>query len=95
MRITAPSVIVTASFPTPTDTGVDGAMDVDVDVEIGDKTYNGGVTLIKDHHGDWSSWGCRDNWMDQPLLDAMDSVEDPDDLSAEIVHAAAAEIVAA
>lgn len=86
--------IVTASFPTPTSTGVEGAMDVDVSVEIDGKTFSGGVTLINEHGG-WSSWGAPDHWMDQALLDAVEAAEDTHTLMMEISGEAAAEIDAA
>ena len=82
------SPVVTASFPTPTSTGVDGGWDVAVDIELGGERYCGGVTLIKDHNGDWGSWGSRDHWMDQPLLNAVDVALEPVELMGDIEHEA-------
>ena len=63
-----------ASVPSPTDTGVDGGVDVDVTVHIGDASVTGEITLIRrDSDGEWSSWGSRDHWCCQELLDVVDA----------------------
>ncbi len=63
-----------AGVPSPTDTGVDGGLDVDVTVHIGGVTVTGGVTLIRrDSDGEWSSWGSRDHWCSQEILDVVDA----------------------
>jgi hypothetical protein len=87
--------IITASNPTPTSTGVDGGMDVAVDVVIDGERYCGGVTLIQGHDGGWDSWGSRDNWMDQPLLNAVDVAAEPSELMGEIAAEAASAIESA
>ena len=86
--------VVTASNPTPTSTGVEGAMDVDVSVEIDGKTFKGSVTLINEY-GSWSGFESPDSWMSQPLLDAVEAAEDPQALMMEVSGEAAAEIDAA
>lgn len=45
----------------------------DVDVYFGDKLV-GGVTLVKDHNGDWGSWGAAvDTWCSSDLVKAVDA----------------------
>ena len=88
---------IAASFPTPTSTGVTGGMDVDIEIRHGDRTWSGGVTLIqRDYDGEWSSWGSRDHWCSQEILDAADALLELDlEILDEVAIIAAQEIAAA
>lgn len=68
------TIEIEAGVPSPTDTGVAGGMDVDVTVHIGGAAVTGAVTLIRrESDGEWSSWGSRDHWCSQELLDVVDA----------------------
>lgn len=66
------TIDVTASVATETTTGVEGALDVDVTVEVDGVEYDGEVTLVRhEQTGDWGAWGRPDNWVSGDLLRAL------------------------
>lgn len=72
----ANEIHVAASVATPTTTGVEGALDVDVTVTIDGVEYDGEVTLVRDENdGRWSSWGAPDNWVSGRLLTQLRKLE--------------------
>lgn len=66
-------IVVDAAHARETETGVEGGMDVDVSVSVDGLELSGGVTLVRDHTGEWSSWGSRDHWVSGDLLQLMGS----------------------
>jgi hypothetical protein len=83
---------ITAETATPTSTGVEGAWDVPVSIEIGGGTYHGEVTLLQGQDGSWGMWGDRDMWASQEVLNALDVAKEPTWLAEDIVAEAATEI---
>jgi hypothetical protein len=66
---------VAASIATPTTTGVEGAMDVDVTVTIDGKEHDGEVTLVRsEQDGRWVSWGQPDHWVSSKLLASLQAL---------------------
>lgn len=49
----------------------DDGRDCDVDVRVGERSFSGGVTLLKDHDGRWSSWGHLEHWLDNNLANQL------------------------
>ena len=88
----ATGATITTETATPTDTGVDGGWDVPVTIEIGGERFCGGVTLVQDHTGRWNSWGSRDHWASQEILNALDTAAEPVWVAEDIVAEAATEI---
>lgn len=66
---------VIASHVRPTDTGVDGALDVDVEIAVDGCEFAGEVTLVRrdDRREEWAAWGGRDHWVQGALLRALDA----------------------
>jgi len=58
------AIKVVAGSATETTTGVDGGLDVPFTITIGGLEHDGEVTLVKDHEGEWWSWGSLDHWLD-------------------------------
>lgn len=92
--------MVTADYARETDTGVEGAMDVDVTIVLASgPTMSGEVTMVRDRDSNsrlgWRSYGDgADHWVSGDLLGALrahyaDHVEDLRRALAEIECAAA------
>jgi hypothetical protein len=66
---------ITCGTVTPTDTGVEGGVDVDLTVALSDGTeLSGSVTLVRDRdsRGMWRAYGDEPStWVEAQLLDAL------------------------
>jgi hypothetical protein len=74
-----------AYYARETDCGVEGGIDVNVNVAIGEDTdeIDGEVTLVRDHGGGWTAYGdSPDHWISSELLIELRKLERADCLRA-------------
>lgn len=63
------TIEATANNVRATKTGVDGGLDIDVAVTIDGVSYEGEVTLVRDHGDEWRAYGpSADYWISGALL---------------------------
>lgn len=70
------AVEVTTSLVSPTEHGVEGALDVEVEIAVNGVKFSGGATMVRDHNGRWNSWGSPDNWASLEVLEAAEESGD-------------------
>lgn len=71
-------ITVEVSEPCPTDTGVRGGLDLDVDVYVGNKRISGQCTLVwEEHNNRWAPYGMGlDFWLSGELVTLCRTFED-------------------
>lgn len=92
IAVDASNMNVTANHPT-TSSFVDDGADVAIIATLADgRTFSGSVTLVRDHTGEYTSWGDPTCWLSQALLDAADASGDNREAYALILSEAQYEI---
>jgi len=51
---------------------VDAGLDADIMVSIDDEVTEGGVTLVRDHDGNWGPWVDLTAWLSESLVERFD-----------------------
>jgi hypothetical protein len=73
---------VQASGVRPTDTGVDGGVDLDVTCEINGLSHEGEVTLVPSRNGEYVAYGnSADMWVSGGLLSWLADIDEGRELA--------------
>jgi hypothetical protein len=87
------TIICEAGIARPTDTGVEGAIDVVFVLTLPDGTeHDGECTLVaNESSGDFGSWGGIDHWLDSRTVGVISALPEFGDLRDAILVACGAE----